>query len=71
MAGCTSDPTAGCDNNEIVAAIDAQTTTIAALITTGNATMASILASIEACCVETNANLAEEVSLLTAINAKL
>jgi len=71
MAGCTSDPTAGCDNSEIVAAIAAASTSADALALAGNVILADILAAVNACCVETNANLTTEIELLTAINAKL
>ena len=71
MAGCTSDPTAGCDNSEIVAAIATASATADALLLAGNALLTEIKVANAACCVEINGNLQTEIDLLAAINAKL
>jgi len=71
MAGCTSDPTAGCDNSEIVAAIASASASANALALAGNVLLGEIKVANAACCVEINGNLETEIALLTAINAKL
>jgi hypothetical protein len=71
MAGCTSDPTAGCDNSEIVTAIAAASASADALALAGNVILAEIKAASDACCIEINTNLKAEIALLEAINAKI
>ena len=71
MPKCSSDPTSGCDNSEIVAAIDAQTTTLAALITAGNTTLTDIKTANADCCESINAKLQQEIDLLTNINDQI
>ena len=71
MSGCTSDPTSGCDNSELIAAIESSNTATNALIEAGNVILADILAAYSECCVSLNSKLQEEINLLTAINNKL
>ncbi len=68
---CSSDPTDGCDNSAIVTAIATASASNDVLLTAGNVILADILAADLACCIETNANLTTQITLLTAINAKL
>lgn len=70
MGGCTSDPTSGCDNSEIVAAIDQQTTTLGGLLTAGNVLLTAIKVANASCCESINEKLQTEIDLLSAINDK-
>lgn len=70
MSGCNSDPTEGCENSAIVAAINACCSTQSALLTSMNTKLTTINTSINTCCETTNAKFDTMISLLTTIANK-
>jgi hypothetical protein len=71
MSTCTSDPTSGCDNSELIAAIESANAETNALILAGNVILGNILTTYSECCTSLNSKLQEEIDLLKAINNKL
>lgn len=71
MSTCTSDPTSGCDNSELIAAIESANAETTALIEAGNVILGNILTAYSECCTSLNSKLQKEIDLLTAINNKL
>lgn len=64
---CTSDPTQGCDNSEIVAAIESCCVETNANLSAISDKLTTINSTILACNTETQAKLTSIISLLTTI----
>ena len=64
---CSSDPSAGCDNSQLIAAINACCATTNANLTAINANLALIIAANAACCTQLNAKLDTVISLLQTV----
>lgn len=71
MADCSSDPTAGCDNSQLVTAISNCCDTHSGKLDSIITKLGEIKTVQEECCTQINANLATMNGLLSSINGKL
>lgn len=70
MSECNSDPTGGCENSSVVAAISSCCATQTPLLTSMDAKLATIKTSIDECCTLTNTKFDRMIELLTTIANK-
>lgn len=68
---CTSDPTSGCDDSAVIAAVNESNTVIIGELEDQDTKLDEIKASMDACCTLLSRKLDTIINLVNIVNAKL